>query len=73
MARVAFLGLGIMGAPMTVNLVRAGFDVVGWNRTLSKAEPVREAGGSVAQTPSEQRHRLLVGDCNLLDAMSGIS
>ena len=44
MATVAFLGLGIMGAPMAVNLVRAGFDVVGWNRTASKAAPVREAG-----------------------------
>ena len=53
MARVAFLGLGIMGAPMAVNLVRAGFDVVGWNRTLSKAAPVREAGGGVANTPAE--------------------
>ncbi len=53
MANVAFLGLGIMGAPMAVNLVRAGFDVVGWNRTSSKATPVQEAGGSVAKTPAE--------------------
>ncbi len=53
MATVAFLGLGIMGAPMAVNLVRAGFDVVGWNRTASKATPVREAGGSVAETPAD--------------------
>ncbi|HSG95703.1 MAG TPA: NAD(P)-binding domain-containing protein, partial [Afifellaceae bacterium] len=53
MANVAFLGLGIMGAPMAVNLARAGFDVTGWNRTLSKAKPVQEAGGSVAQTPAE--------------------
>jgi len=37
MTTVAFLGLGIMGAPMAVNLARAGFDVVGWNRTASKA------------------------------------
>ena len=34
-------------------VVRAGFDVVGWNRTLSKATPVQEAGGSVAKTPTE--------------------
>ncbi len=53
MATVAFLGLGIMGAPMAVNLVRAGFDVIGWNRTLSKAAPVQEAGGSIASTPAE--------------------
>ncbi len=52
MATVAFLGLGIMGAPMAVNLQRAGFDVVGWNRTAAKAAPVRAAGGTVAETPA---------------------
>lgn len=36
--RVAFLGLGIMGAPMAANLVRAGFDVTVWNRTASRAD-----------------------------------
>jgi len=53
MASVAFLGLGIMGAPMAVNLVRAGFDVVGWNRTSSKGAPVLKAGGSIAKSPAE--------------------
>ncbi len=42
MAPIAFLGLGILGAPMAVNLVRAGFDVMGWFRSSSKATPVRE-------------------------------
>ncbi len=36
--RVAFLGLGIMGAPMAANLARAGIEVVAWNRTASRAE-----------------------------------
>lgn len=53
MASVAFLGLGIMGAPMAVNLVRAGFKVVGWNRTASKGEPVVKAGGTLAASPAE--------------------
>ncbi len=53
MASIAFLGLGIMGAPMAVNLVRAGFDVVGWNRTSSKGAPVLEAGGAIAESPTE--------------------
>src|SRR5436190_14329516 len=35
--RVAFLGLGIMGEPMAANLVRAGFEVIVWNRTEAKA------------------------------------
>lgn len=53
MTSVAFLGLGIMGAPMAVNLVRAGFHVVGWNRTASKGAPVKEAGGALAESPTE--------------------
>ena len=36
--RVAFLGLGIMGSPMAANLVRAGFDVIVWNRTPSRTD-----------------------------------
>src|SRR5256714_1397087 len=36
--RVAFLGLGIMGEPMAANLVRAGFEVIVWNRTSSRAD-----------------------------------
>jgi 3-hydroxyisobutyrate dehydrogenase-like beta-hydroxyacid dehydrogenase len=35
--RVAFLGLGIMGEPMAANLVRAGFEVIVWNRTETTA------------------------------------
>jgi 2-hydroxy-3-oxopropionate reductase len=35
---VAVIGLGIMGAPMAVNLVKAGYDVVGFNRTSSRTE-----------------------------------
>src|SRR4051812_50200244 len=52
--RVAFLGLGIMGAPMAANLVRAGFDVTVWNRTRSRADQFAHAHGShVAPTPAE--------------------
>ena len=47
--RVAFLGLGIMGRPMAANLVKAGHDVVVWNRT--PREPV--AGAAIAATPRE--------------------
>ncbi|MEL7545276.1 MAG: NAD(P)-dependent oxidoreductase [Pseudomonadota bacterium] len=38
MARVAFLGLGVMGYPMAGHLVRAGHQVTAWNRTAAKAQ-----------------------------------
>src|SRR3954463_3757096 len=44
--RVAFLGLGIMGEPMAANLVRAGFDVIVWNRTESRARAFAGAYGA---------------------------
>ncbi len=46
--RIAFLGTGLMGAPMAANLLKAGFPVTAWNRTLSKAEALRPAGATVA-------------------------
>jgi 3-hydroxyisobutyrate dehydrogenase len=49
--RVGFIGLGIMGAGMAANLLRAGFDVVVYNRTAAKAEPLAAAGAKVATPP----------------------
>ena len=46
--RIAFRGLGIMGSRMARNLRAAGFDVVVWNRTRSRAE---ELGEPIADTP----------------------
>ncbi len=52
MARVAFLGLGVMGAPMAGHLARAGHDVTVYNRTAAKAEAwVKANGGQAAATP----------------------
>ena len=42
--RVAFLGLGIMGRPMALNLVKAGHEVSVWNRTPKEVEGARLAG-----------------------------
>ncbi len=54
MARVAFLGLGVMGYPMAGHLVKAGHDVTVWNRTGAKAEAWAKAyGGSAAATPAD--------------------
>ena len=51
--KVAFIGLGNMGSHMARNLLRAGHDVIVWNRTLSKAEEHRALGAKVAKSPSE--------------------
>ncbi len=54
MARVAFLGLGVMGAPMAGHLKAKGHDVVVYNRTSSKAyDWIKQHGGAVAPTPAE--------------------
>ena len=50
--QLAFLGLGVMGAPMTVNLVRQGFSVNAWNRTPNTTgiEIVKQAGANVVNS-----------------------
>lgn len=53
MTTIAFIGLGIMGSPMSANLARAGFDVVGFNRTPEKAAALVEAGGKAAASIAE--------------------
>lgn len=53
MSRIAFIGLGIMGSPMAVNLVRAGHDVVGFNRSPEKTRALVEAGGRAADSVAE--------------------
>ena len=54
MAKLAFLGLGVMGYPMAGHLVAAGHEVTVYNRTVAKAEAwAAEHGGGSAATPRE--------------------
>ena len=54
MAKIAFLGLGVMGYPMAGHLATAGHKVTVYNRTLSKAKKWNtEFKGSIAETPSK--------------------
>lgn len=54
MAKVGFLGLGVMGYPMAGYLAKAGHEVTVYNRTAAKANKwVAEYGGSAAATPRE--------------------
>lgn len=50
---VGFIGLGIMGTPMALNLIKAGFKVTAFNRTREKSAPVEKAGAQIAATPAE--------------------
>ena len=51
--RVGFVGLGIMGAPMARNLIKAGFHVTVYNRTRSRTEGLVSAGAKRADSPAE--------------------
>jgi len=50
---VAFLGTGLMGAPMARRLLRAQYPLRVWNRTAAKAQPLAEEGAVVASSPAE--------------------
>lgn len=51
MTRVALLGLGIMGAGMAQNVLRAGYSLTVYNRTRERAAPLEAAGASIADSP----------------------
>jgi 3-hydroxyisobutyrate dehydrogenase/2-hydroxy-3-oxopropionate reductase len=68
MAKLGFLGLGIMGYPMARNLLRAGHEVALWSNTAAKAQQLAEAEkGIFCATPKEVGEKadcifLCVGD-----------
>ncbi len=49
---VAFLGLGVMGAPMTTNLIKKGFPVTAWNRTKNRpgVQIAQDAGAKIVSS-----------------------
>lgn len=54
MKKTAFLGLGVMGAPMAGHLAKNGFDVTVYNRTHARADAwVKRHGGKAADTPGD--------------------
>ncbi|XP_072952770.1 glyoxylate/succinic semialdehyde reductase 2, chloroplastic [Typha angustifolia] len=62
--RVGFLGLGIMGSPMALNLIKAGCDVTVWNRTKSKCDHLIDLGAKYEPSPAE-----VASSCNVTFAM----
>ena len=51
--KIGFIGLGIMGNPMSKNLLKAGFDLTVYNRTRSKMEELLKEGAKSASSPKE--------------------
>jgi len=50
--RIGFIGMGNMGIPMSLNILKAGHELTVWNRTPSRAQPVVDAGATLAATPA---------------------
>jgi 3-hydroxyisobutyrate dehydrogenase-like beta-hydroxyacid dehydrogenase len=51
--KIGFLGLGKMGTAMATNLVRAGHELMVWNRTAEKSKPLVAEGARLARSPRE--------------------
>jgi 2-hydroxy-3-oxopropionate reductase len=51
--KIGFIGLGIMGKPMSKNLLKAGYDLVVYNRSKASVEELVSCGASAAATPAE--------------------
>ena len=51
--RIGFIGLGLMGQPMAMNLVKAGYPVTVWNRTASRANELVAIGAKLAMSSKE--------------------
>lgn len=58
---IGFIGLGIMGRGMALNLLRAGFPLIVWNRTPAKMQPLIAAGAHGAQHPAD-----LAAQCDVI-------
>lgn len=71
-----FIGLGNMGEPMALNLARAGRELIVWNRTAARSEPLRAAGARVAGSAAEVFREadiviLMLATSDAIDAVLG--
>ena len=54
---VGFIGLGNMGLPMAKNILKAGYPLIVWNRTVQRTESLKQMGAKVASNPKELASR----------------
>lgn len=62
--KIGFIGLGIMGSAMATNLLKAGFNLKVWNRSIDKCTPLINQGATSAVSP-----RLLAESCDVVITM----
>jgi len=62
--KIGFIGIGLMGLPMAKNLLKAGYNLKAFNRTKSKAEPLKEYGAKITNTIQD-----LVKECDIVITM----
>ena len=55
--KLGFLGTGLMGSPMTLRLLNAGYEVSIWNRTREKTIPLLNDGANESKNPAEVAHK----------------
>lgn len=65
--RLGFIGLGTMGAPMAENLQKAGYSLVVYNRTATKAERLVKLGAFLAESPAEVARKSEIVFVNVSD------
>lgn len=56
-AKLGYIGIGLMGAPMSARLLAAGHDLTVWNRTAAKAQPLIDKGAHLAEGPADLASR----------------
>ena len=67
MTRIGYIGLGTMGGAMAENLIKAGYPLTVYNRTVSKAERFIALGAQLAESPAEVARRSEVVFVNVSD------
>lgn len=66
--KIAILGIGIMGSIMSEAVLRAGYDLIVYNRTIEKTKPFADKGAVVAETPAQA---IREADVSIIVVMGG--
>ena len=68
MTKVGYVGLGLMGNPMSKNLIKAGHEVTVWNRTASRMDELIEAGAKASGSAAEAARNSEIVFTNVSDS-----